>query len=141
MSWREELRFQLRFNTMVCAIVTVVVCGAGLLIVLGWKSQNHIAAEHAKVQSWPKATAIILDARGVMMDASDDTSVSTEITVTGHLRYPHPAGEKTIAFRTGTSGISPLDWRGTFKPGGQVPIRYNPENPGEISFIDFTGSP
>ncbi|WP_265594963.1 hypothetical protein [Haloferula sp. BvORR071] len=99
------------------------------------------AARAKEVKSWPVADATILKSQIVMSDVSSSTSVGVRTTVAGELRYPNPEGERSFPFFLESRAIKPLDWKGSFKPSGHVPIHYNPENPSELSFVEFTGEP
>ncbi|QJE94914.1 DUF3592 domain-containing protein [Luteolibacter luteus] len=120
---------------LLCVIVLLVTAKTAFWF------QSHEDRKRLEQQAWPVVEGLILEARITESDSSSMSSFSTTISAAGLVSYPHPTGEATAAFYLQSSSLPARNWSENFNPGSRPALRYNPENPKELSFIDFLGTP
>ena len=110
-----------------------------MLIYFGYRVQIRRQSDARLATSWPSVEAQVISSKISEVNASDDVSFSTRLSVRAKFSYVLNGDLKYGDYVGSWNRIGHRDWSELLKPGSRLLIRVSPDAPETVSLVDYNG--
>lgn len=112
-----------------------------VVVGIGWSVHQVIGREAADALSWPIVEAVVVSSRIAEMNASDEVSFATKLSVQAEFSYEVDGESLRGCYARQWLRDDLRDWSELLKPGNRLSIRVSPDHPEMVSLVDHNGVP